>query len=117
FSQVSRPYNIVINNYELDGDTSAVDYTQENYQAYLAIDGGLLSDNPNTTKSFLFQISNVNPNYAFLEIAIIETSNGTSSGYVINKVSINGNTSINFLYTGVETSYSYAIPIGDIVDK
>lgn len=82
-----------------------------------AVDGGLLSDNPVSSKSFRFRFDNVNFELPFLEIIALETSNGTTSAYVVDRIPTQGQSTIEYIYSGTDGSYAYPIEINESVEQ
>jgi hypothetical protein len=103
FSILTRPYNVTNGNYS---------YT--NYNQNQSVDGGLLANNDLTNKSFSFTIYNINNNYPFIELAILETSGGVSSAYVVDRIPTQGVNVLEWTYRGTEGSYVYPITTNEL---
>jgi len=104
FAKLSEPIRVVPNAYDDN--------------LLLNVHGGYVTDNEPTNKSFSFLIQDLDDNYPYLEIGIVETTNGVSRAYVVDKLDVSSYSDpisqSPYTYTGVETNYSFEINLTDI---
>ena len=67
----------------------------------------------NTTQSISLQIQNLDPNYDYIKLAVIETISGVSTPYVVDTLQIY-DTTINYTYSGLDYNSATKLTLAEI---
>jgi hypothetical protein len=87
----------------------------DNYQAdFDSIRGGINSEKPPSTKSIVYNISNIDPQFSYLRVGVIASIDETSTAYVADVLPIEDDLA-TFTLKGINQEVAEPINIGEII--